>query len=272
MLMNSSDNLTAFKESPAIIATNDDATLCKYSSVTRKYYEDRFIEAVIKASSLYETAQRQTRPPLANRGTFVRVKFIEILVQSFLDHYARRGAKSGDRVHVQIVSLGAGYDTLPFRLLDNERNCTFSYVELDFKSVSRTKVRLVNEIEEVRQLFQSIDVFDDGEALRAQSKTRACTYHVQASDLRDISAVSEALGKCNIDKRAPTIFIAECVLMYMEAFYSDALLRFVSTTFLSDKYFINFEPIKPFDKFGQFMMQNIGERGSMLLGILCYPD
>lgn len=50
-------------------------------------------------------------------------------------------------------------------------------------------------------------------------------YHLVSGDLRDTAALEDRLRAARVDFSAPTVFLAECVLVYMEARESDALLR-----------------------------------------------
>lgn len=52
-------------------------------------------------------------------------------------------------------------------------------------------------------------------------------YHLVAADLRDTRVVESALRRVGIDFSAPTIVLAECVLVYMEPRESSALLEVI---------------------------------------------
>jgi O-methyltransferase involved in polyketide biosynthesis len=55
---------------------------------------------------------------------------------------------------VQIISLGAGFDTLYYRLRD--KNAQFSkLVEVDFSSVTAKKIKLISKCHELSQFFQT---------------------------------------------------------------------------------------------------------------------
>ncbi len=49
----------------------------------------------------------------------------------------------------QIISLGAGFDTLPFRLM-HEGIAPYSYVELDFPAVLQRKIGLIAQRPELQ--------------------------------------------------------------------------------------------------------------------------
>lgn len=71
------------------------------SAVKLGYWEDPYVKSFVQEAT--------RRSPLINRGYYARVKAVRIAVDSFL---ARTKGQSP-----QIVSLGAGYDTLYWRLL-----------------------------------------------------------------------------------------------------------------------------------------------------------
>lgn len=57
-----------------------------------------------------------------------------------LDFLNKKGDKS-DEVKRQIISLGGGYDTFVFGLMDNrDKYVDFNYYELDFPQVIQKKV------------------------------------------------------------------------------------------------------------------------------------
>lgn len=73
--------------------------------------------------------QKQRRSPLINRGYYARVTAVWELVQRFL-------SVAGEKA--QVLSLGAGYDTLFWRLM--EHGAVFSdYYEVDYPEVLKMK-------------------------------------------------------------------------------------------------------------------------------------
>ncbi len=177
---------------------------------------------------------------------------------------------------MQIISLGAGYDTLPFRLLEKEQKISFSYVELDFPSVTRTKSEIVKNVQCISDLFDTITNLPLGHGVAGAkssiSSGQVSKYKLHACELRDLASLSTAFENCEVDFSLPTLFLAECVLMYMDTAHSDALLNYAANRFTGPRCFVNYEPIIPSDPFGQQMVANIAARGSPLLGIEAYPD
>ncbi len=69
-------NKVASADAP-VIATNDDAFLCKYAAVKRQYYVDDFLVAIVESSAISLNLTTLRRPPIINRGTFARVQVVQ---------------------------------------------------------------------------------------------------------------------------------------------------------------------------------------------------
>ena len=82
----------------AIQQTNDDAAMCKASCVNLGYFQDPHIRYFVKDNI--------RRPPLINRGYWTRVTTINKIIQLITDN----------GIKFQIVNLGAGFDTLFWKL------------------------------------------------------------------------------------------------------------------------------------------------------------
>ncbi|CAM9736840.1 unnamed protein product [Ectocarpus fasciculatus] len=152
----------------------------------------------------------------------------------------------------QVISLGAGKDSLFFRLMDRETAASGGYYEVDFPAVSRWKAGLVAKTPILSALANDL-------------------YKLVAADLRDIAALEDALITAGVDLAAPTIFLAECVLVYMEPADSNALLQWCASNF-PDSLFAAYEMTSPHDAFGKMMKQNIERMGCMLPGLEPYPS
>lgn len=67
-------------------------------------------------------------------------------------------------------------------------------------------------------------------------------YHLIGADLRQLNELKEKLDSCNLNNKMPTLFIAECVLVYMGTSQSDALLS-ACVRWFEDAFFLNYEQV-----------------------------
>ncbi|CDF40407.1 unnamed protein product [Chondrus crispus] len=250
----------------AVRATNDDALESKYCAMHAGYFEDAFLDA-LASHLLRDDVAPPSRPPLINRGTAARVAFKSDLIHALL------GAAWASSETVQIVSLGAGYDSLPFSLFEMGQSMTkmsLHYVELDFAPIVQAKAAAVEAQLVLRGLFR--DIMTDGESLQGIVKGGTQSrYVLSAFDLRDTPRISDVLRATGLKCNCPTIILAEIVLVYLDPVISDAVIREIGHFFTRERAFVNIEHSHPHDSFGLQMVKNIAARGSPLLGISKYP-
>jgi O-methyltransferase involved in polyketide biosynthesis len=118
-------------------------------------------------------------------------------------------------------------------------------------------------------------------------------YSLIAADLRDIPALDQAMTEAGFDHNLPTLFIAECLLVYLPENDASALLKWASgnnsttpsethdvsppsaeqssPSSSSPKLFVGFEMVNPHDAFGKVMVTNLRDRGVELHGMLNHP-
>uniref|UniRef100_A0A7E4ZVB2 Leucine carboxyl methyltransferase 1 n=1 Tax=Panagrellus redivivus TaxID=6233 RepID=A0A7E4ZVB2_PANRE len=225
--------------------TNDDATESKYAAVKLNYYYDNFID--------YFTHGVHRRDPEISTGYWARVAAVTSVVRQFID------ATGG---HCQIISLGAGFDTLYWRLKETNQQI-HSYVEVDFSSVTAKKIRLIRKPHAWPTLpsFFSQPIKDDH-----HTDLHAGDYHLIGADLRQIAEFDEKLNLSDLDPELPTLVLAECVLVYMAAEKSHELLNYLSNKFKTIG-FLNYEQVNTDDRFGEIMVKNLKDRGIHLPGL-----
>lgn len=68
-------------------------------------------------------------------------------------------------------------------------------------------------------------------------------YHIIGTDLRNLTELVKKLTQSGVDFNIPTMFMAECVLVYMEPECSTMLLRWIVNSF-NDVFFINYEQVR----------------------------
>merc|ERR1719231_1794088 len=143
------------------------------------------------------------------------------------------------------------------------------YFEVDFPEMVHRKSRVIAQREDLCALFgatretlpacraHGVDVID------------APSFKCVPADLRETPALAAAMrerGLCDV----PTLFVCECVLVYMKPEQSDAVLEWAAQA-VSSSAIVTYEHIHPDDPFGQVMMTNLASRGVPLLSLPQYP-
>lgn len=94
----------------------------------------------------------------------------------------------------------------------------------------------------------------------------ASNYHVVGVDLRNMDEVANKLKQADIDFTVPTIVLAECVLVYIEAVNCHTLLQWLAAKFQT-LVLVNYEQVNLKDRFGDVMLNNLRSRGCGLAGV-----
>lgn len=237
------------------MATNDDASMCKRSAARLGYWQDEFLECFVKNSSI-------RKPPEINRGYYGRVSAVSHLLHQFLDLVKRKGTTC------QVVNLGCGFDTLFWRLkaIYNAHHVT-NFVDLDLNGVTMKKVHMI------RHKPKLLEHLGDDIKFSA-TELHSSHYHLVAADLRslgnspsaDQAFANKLFVECGLRKDLPTVFLCECVLVYMADKESSQLLNWITQNF-KHCLFINYEQVNLADRFGEIMLENLKLRNCELLGI-----
>ena len=233
-------------EDTAIIGTNDDATRGKRSAVSAGYYQDDFVGA-------FGGPKPQLWPPLMNRGNYARSMAMQTVVERFLT------LDSEDCKKRQIVSLGCGFDTLYFRLAAYrgdllEKLESFRYFEVDFAQVVSNKRAVLKSDERFAPLVSSGSI-----------------YALFDCDLRNTAELTRLLESHGFEHDAPTLFLSECVLIYMSPEEGSAIIEWAAKT-VPHSAFCTYEQINPHDAFGKTMIRNLEARNIPLHSLMTYPD
>lgn len=229
------------------IVLNAHTLLQNRYAVDKGYWSDEFIQFFCRSSI-------ERKSPEISRGYYARVKSVRSLVEQFV-------AVTGG--HCQLVSLGAGFDTLFWQLLAVSL-LPRVFCEVDFSTVTSKKCQAIKT---KKPLLEALGE----QVVVSQSELHSASYHLLSGDLRDMHALGRRLLEAGIDTSVPTMFLAECVLVYLEPDKSREVIRWAGNTF-SSAFFINYEPINPHDRFGKVMQANLSSRKCSLLGIDACPD
>eukprot|EP00668_Euglena_longa_P012101 GGOE01014528.1.p1 GENE.GGOE01014528.1~~GGOE01014528.1.p1 ORF type:complete len:329 (-),score=62.25 GGOE01014528.1:211-1143(-) len=231
--------------------TNTDACTKKATCAAKGYWADPFVHLFARDKA---SPAQPSNSPLINRGYWARVRAIETVVCNFLSSHPTP----------QVLSLGAGWDTLYFRLRASGTvgdGC--KWVEVDFADVTRRKCATVARSPDLKALLPPDTSASDAELHSRQ-------YSVLAADLRQPAALLQQLSNVPLTPDAPLLLLAECVLVYMESVESDNLLRSLLATFPMSSVLL-YEAIRPDDAFGQMMVRNLQARGCPFRGIHAHP-
>ena len=182
--------------------------------------------------------------PIINRGTWARVYAIRQIILRFLAQYAQEGSQS----KINIVSLGAGYDSTYFWLKKNQPDIDsrIDYIEIDFTQVVKRKSTIIKDKPALRDLL----IFNEAqnEALSAND-IETSAYKLIESDVRDREIIISKLQAMNVDPSLPTLIITECLLIYMSAEDTQGVLNWSMDFFGSQGQiaYVNYEMINPDD-------------------------
>ncbi|NXA22972.1 TYW4 protein, partial [Ibidorhyncha struthersii] len=231
--------------------TGGSSAVSKCSAAARGYIQDRFLQLLV--------GRRRRRAPLIHRGYYIRARAVDHCVQDFL-------LKTQSHPRTQIVSLGAGFDSLYFRLKDIGLLHHTVVYEVDFPNVACQKAALIKRMKELSALVGHTE----GEGLGVITFSGE-DYKLLGVDLSELSDLERALAEAGLDNEIPTLFMAEVVLTYMENSRSDALIQWAAEHF-SQACFLLYEQMHPEDPFGRVMQQHFSQLNSALNSLAQYPD
>jgi len=224
----------------AIQSTSEDASICKKYAVTKGYWKDDNIGHMVKGMT-------SRKEPEINRGYYARNESIWMVLKQFI---------SMNNGQCQVISLGAGLDTLFWRMTDE--NCLpLKFFEVDFGEVVSKKLHMIKQSKVLQDKLNNI-------SMNVDSLT-SDIYSFLKCDLRDISQLSSILIASGAVKSKPTLVLAECVLIYMPVCSSKDIIKWVAEYF-TDSVFINYEPFNMNDSFGRTMINNLKARQCWLVG------
>ena len=245
--------------------TDQDASVSRLSAVEAGYLDDPF-------AKYFVSGEGQRRLPIINRGTYVRTKAIDNLVDEFLSKNPAQ--------RKQIISLGAGSDTRFFRLMSrrpvphgrgNQECPNVIYHEIDFQANTIQKLHPIKKLSELCSHVgtpMTISHSTNPSEVYNDDTLHADQYHVHPVDLRNLGPSRPAPRSFDfIDNALPTLIISECCLCYLPPAAADTVALYFTRHLFPDSTpvgLILYEPIHPNDPFGKTMVSNLAARGIVL--------
>ncbi|XP_051566377.1 tRNA wybutosine-synthesizing protein 4 [Myxocyprinus asiaticus] len=238
----------------AVQGTNDSSVVSKVSAAAQGYFHDDFLKHFVCKVS--------RRAPLINRGYYVRWKAVDHCVKQFL-HVTKSCLRR------QILSLGAGFDSLFFRLHAEGALEGVAVFEVDFPEVARRKAALISSKAYLK------DTLPDWETVLTQQTNgvfiKSGHYNLLGVDVRKEQEVEVTLSRAGLQWDAPTLILSEVVLTYMETQWSDAVIGWTAKL-LPQSMFVMYEQIQPDDPFGRVMQNHFMKLNSTIHALKQYPD
>jgi tRNA wybutosine-synthesizing protein 4 len=274
-----------------IISTAEDAILAKQATAQAKYYRDPFCNAFCEKTTVHTHQQPHHRTrryfqPIIKRGTHARVCCMDRALTAFLKAHATVPAPPTTTTKtVQIVVLGAGKDTSYWRLVTKSLMGMEEYLlanpyprKASSSSASASKSASSSLPVLPKVIWKEVDhssvVHEKAAIIQGSTMLSQCcpnlrptntigyssvegNYHLIAADLRDSSTSTILHDKLQLDPNIPTLFLVECVFMYLPTESATrSLLREIASTH-PQAWVAMYEPILQADAFGQMMQQNL---------------
>ena len=266
----------------AVQRTNEDATLCKRSAVYYGYWQDEYLAAFAPNPPGLpgsRTSGEMRKAPEIHLGYFTRVTGLWTLLDRIVSLLVQ--ADKG----LQVVNLGAGFDTLYWRLKDhleqnyreersaaadeNQREILRNFVDVDLPEVAASKCALVKRSKTLLERVAD----GEGEVRLSSTDLHGTNYHIVACDFTQTAALEQKLADCNLDYSVPTVFVSECVFVYLEPTKVSGFLKWIKSKFnKTGVALLNHEQLNMNDRFGKVMLDNLSQRGCGLPGVSACKD
>uniref|UniRef100_A0A4W5K2Z3 Leucine carboxyl methyltransferase 1 n=1 Tax=Hucho hucho TaxID=62062 RepID=A0A4W5K2Z3_9TELE len=224
-------------------------TIClifRYAT-SKGYWTDPYVQYFVRSLG-------ERKAPEINRGYYACVGGM-----NHLDAFLRKTV-----CNCQIVKLGAGLDTTFWRLKVLPRK----YIEVDFPMIKHTCSYIVVYLFRTKPplLKPLIETYSTDSLLLNGHSLDSDRHCIIGADLRDIPGLDDKLKKFHLNPKLPTLFLSECVLVYMTPDQSSKQVNWASDTFHTAM-FVNYEQVNMMDRFGQVMIENLQRRQCNLAGV-----
>ncbi|KAK5988714.1 tRNA wybutosine-synthesizing protein 4 [Cladobotryum mycophilum] len=198
----------------SIMGTNSSSIVSK-RSVEQLYYANE------THLFRYFVNKFQRRAPLVNRGYWLRLRAIDVIVRQFV-------TKQTPKKKV-VINLGCGSDVLPWQChsrygaaIDN-----VLFIDVDYPDLMQKKRAVVLETPQLRDLlgtdFVTSDADNDCILLRSDK------YCQLACDLRELDIFRSTLESFLDLSECEVLFVAEVSITYMDTQSANALIQWASS-------------------------------------------
>ncbi|KAJ3214729.1 Leucine carboxyl methyltransferase 1 [Dinochytrium kinnereticum] len=125
------------------------------------------------------------------------------------------------------------------------------YFEIDFPEITSRKAMLMKKNKVMASMLGENKIAAGG------CEIHGVEYSLLSGDLRQWeSSLVPKLESVGFSKSAPTLYLSECVLVYMEEEFINTILSWCARTTVAS-FFITYEQIRPDDAFGKTMIENL---------------
>ncbi|KXX75497.1 tRNA wybutosine-synthesizing protein 4 [Madurella mycetomatis] len=204
--------------------------------------------------------------PLINRGYWLRLRVIDVLVRNFLKGVRSRGKRG------VVVNLGCGSDVLPWQCLTRyPGDCSnVKFVDVDFPDLMKRKRQTVLTTPELLGAFTGLR---EGERLVEPVVFESDQYVQIGCDLRALKTLRQGLVSAVGDfANCEFIFVAEVSITYMETEGADEVIRWASS--VGNAEFVLLEQILPGGEdhpFASAMLSHFHKLNTPLKSVHTYP-
>ncbi|EAA18792.1 unknown protein-related [Plasmodium yoelii yoelii] len=137
---------------------------------------------------------------------------------------------------------------------------------MDFYELLNEKKNIINNVELLNKFLISNDkcVQNEKDLINCEN------YKMVSFDLNDANSMEQKLTNSGFDFSLPTVFLCECVLIYLEVESSDNLIKTLSELMKNTACIVVYEQVNPNTAFGAIMIDNFNQRGISLKSIYKY--
>lgn len=182
------------------------------------------------------------------------------MIEAFLSTSSGEG---GHPAFKQIISLGAGTDTRPFRIFGQGQHDGLVYHELDFAVTSNKKAHTVRSAPLLSKILTNISTDDAGNW--SSSPATGGQYYCHGVDLRELTT-QEDKPLPGLRTDIPTLLLSECCLCYLKEEESERVLKYFGIPTVN-LVAVLYEPMHLDDGFGITMVSNLAARGIRMPGL-----